>query len=466
MPALPPETLLHDGAYRIESPLGRGGFGLTYRARDVLGERDVAIKECFPNGCERADLDVMPSDYAARGCLQAFRRIFHAQAAHLKELTHPSIVALLDVFDENETTYIVMPLLEGPTLLEQIESHGPLPPDRALAHFEKLADALSAIHGAGFLHLDVKPENAILVDDSPVLVDFDLLIEREKPDFNTQPLSLATQIGTPGYAPLEQYAQHAKLSPATDVYALGATLYHLVTGAAPLSAVDRAAGVELAPLSQVQPGLDAQLRGAIESALHLDAAKRPQSVPELLELFRAPVVVADAPTLDDRPQLAAHAHGSYRIVMTRRQPAMPARCVCCYARAPAAQWQLNSPSGKWQMPLCIECQNHQNAAKLGDKVTFWGMGGSLVLAMGGVFLSVANRSFLPILFCLFAIVLNFSAMSYGALKNSRAEEMLSDFCSDLATPATFVFNGRVYIWRFRNSRFAEEFKELNAEFVI
>ena len=99
MPALPPETTLHDGTYRIESHLARGGFGLTYRARDLKNERDVAIKECFPNGCEREDLNVVPSDYAARGCLQAFRHIFHNQADVLKELTHPSIVALLVVFD-------------------------------------------------------------------------------------------------------------------------------------------------------------------------------------------------------------------------------------------------------------------------------------------------------------------------------------------------------------------------------
>ena len=465
MPALPPETLLHDGAYRIDSPLARGGFGLTYRARDLKNERDVAIKECFPAGCERDGLDVVPSDFAARGCLEAFRRGFHAQAARLRQLDHPAIVALLDAFDENQTTYLVMALLDGPTLLEHIEARGPLAPAVAISHVERLAGALGAIHGAGYLHLDVKPENAILVDGAPVLVDFDLLTEREKPDFNTRPLSLATQIGTPGYAPLEQYAQHAKLSPATDIYALGATMYHLLTGNAPLSAVDRAAGVALPDLAQSLPDLEARLREALQKSLHLDAPRRPQSVGELLELFKAPATPA-APVADDRPQLAAHAQGSYRIVLTRKQPALPARCVCCYARAPATQWQLNSPSGKWQLPLCEACAHHQHAARLGDKVTFWGMGASLVLALGGVFLSVANRSFLPILFCLVAIVLNFTAMSYGALKNSRAQEMLSDYCSDLSTPATYVYNGRVHIWRFRNSKFAEEFKELNEDFVV
>ena len=462
MAALPPETLLHDGAYRLDEPIGRGGFGLTYRARDLENERDIAIKECFPSGCERDDKSVRPSDFAGRGCLEAFRRGFHAQAARLGHLSHPAIVPLYDVFDENETTYLVMGLLEGPTLLERIEQKGALSPDAALAQFEVLADALAAIHGAGFLHLDVKPENAILVNESPVLVDFDLLAPREKPDFDTRPLSLATQIGTPGYAPLEQYAQHAALSPATDIYALGATLYHLLTGEAPLSAVDRAAGLALPSLVEKQPALDAHLARAIEGALQLNALERPQSVAALIEMMQTPVAVPD----DDRPQNAAHAQGSYRIVMTRRTPELPARCVCCYAKAPATSWQLNSPSGKWQLPLCAECQRHQHAAKQGDRATFWGMGGSLLTALGGVALSVANRSFLPILLCLVALVLNFSAMSYGALKNSRAEEMLSDFCSDLSSPATYVFNGRVHIWRFRNSRFAEEFKEKNAEFVI
>lgn len=466
MPALPPETLLQEGAYCIEALLARGGFGLTYRARDVKNERDVAIKECFPAGCERQQTNVVPTDFAARGCLEAFKRGFHAQAARLQSLKHPFIVSLLDVFDENDTTYLVMALLEGPTLLEHVEENGPIPSDAVIGHFEKLADALSAIHGAGYLHLDIKPENAILVEGSPILVDFDLLMEREKPDFNTRPLSLATQIGTPGYAPLEQYAQHAKLSPATDVYALGATMYHLLTGAAPLSAVDRAAGVVLPPISQTLPELEAQICGALERALHLDAPQRPQSVAEMLELLKAPVDAATAPTPDDRPQNTSHSKGSYRIVMTKRQPELPMRCVCCYARTPIAQWQLNSHSGKFQLPLCEACEHHQQAAKMGDKVTFWGMALSLFMAMGGVALSVANRSFLPILFCLFAIIVNFAAMSYGALKNSRAEEMLSDFCSDLATPATYVYNGRVHIWRFRNSKFAEEFKELNDEFVV
>ena len=325
---------------------------------------------------------------------------------------------------------------------------------------------MQSIHDAGFLHLDIKPENAILVGGEPVLVDFDLLSERDKPDFNTRPLALSTQIGTPGYAPLEQYAQHAALSPATDVYALGATFYHLITGQPPFSAVDRAAGLELPTLAQTQPNLEPHLSRAVERALHLQTLERPQSVPELLEMLRQPAP-DDTPIVPvDRPQGTTHAQGSYRIVLTRRTAEMPARCVCCYARAPAELWQLNSPSGKWQLPLCHLCQRHHRAAKQGDQVTFWGMGGSIILALGGVALSVANRSFLPILLCLVALALNFGAMSYGALKNSRAESMLSDYCSDLAHPATYVFNGRVHIWRFRNSRFAEEFKELNEEFVV
>ena len=464
MAALPPETLLHDGDYQLREVLGRGGFGLTYRALDLRDQSEVAIKECFPANCERRELAVVPADFAGRGNLEAFRRGFHLQAQRLKTLSHPAIVALLDVFDENETTYLVMSLLEGPTLLQHLEERGPLSPLAALQQVERLAGALHLIHDAGYLHLDIKPENAILVAGEPVLVDFDLLCQRDKPDLDTRPLALSTQIGTPGYAPLEQYAQHAALCPATDVYALGATFYHLLTGQAPLSAVDRAAGLELPALSQARPELEPHLSRAVERALCLQTIERPQSVPELLELLRPQAPAVPAP--EDRPQQATHAQGSYRIVVTRRAVEMPVRCVCCYARAPQNLWLLNSPSGKWQMPLCAMCLRHQQAAKLGDRVTFWGMGASLILALGGVALSVANRSFVPIMLCLVALALNFGAMSYGALKNSRAESMLSDFCSDLATPATYVFNGRVHIWRFRNSKFAEEFRELNEEFVV
>lgn len=464
MAALPPETLLHDGAYRLGEVLGRGGFGLTYRAFDVRGQREVAIKECFPAHCTRDGRNVVGADFAGCASLEAFRRGFHLQATRLQNLSHPAIVTLFDVFDENQTTYLVMALLEGPTQLQFLEERGALSPSIALEQIEHLAGALEAIHDAGYLHLDIKPENVILVAGAPVLVDFDLLAARDKPDFDTRPLSLATQIGTPGYAPLEQYAQHAALCPATDVYALGATFYHLLSGQAPLSAVDRAAGVALPALTQFQPHLEPHLGQAIECALALQTPERPQSIEEWRELLSEP---QNAPVpADDRPQGAAHAQGSYRIVLTRREPQIPMRCVCCYAKAPTSSWLLNSPSGKWQLPLCEMCQRHQRAAKQGDRVTFWGMGTSLVSALGGVALSVANRSFLPIVLCLGALILNFTAMSYGALKNSRAQDMLSDFCSDLATPATYVFNGRVHIWRFRNSRFAEEFKELNQEFVV
>jgi serine/threonine protein kinase len=463
MAALPPGTSLFNGAYILEAPLGRGGFGLTYRAHEAEGERPVAIKECFPTGCVREGLNVESGDFASRECLESFRILFREQAARLKALHHPAIVPLHDCFDENGTTYLVMDLLEGPTLLQKLESEGAVPIETALEWGERLASALDAMHSAGFLHLDIKPENTILVDDEPVLVDFDLMTPRDSNDLRTRPLQLAAQIGTPGYAPLEQYAQHATLSPATDVYALGATLYHLISGNTPLSAVDRAAGVTLPPLQAANADLPPHLGVAIENAMHLQSGKRPQNIAEWLQSLQTPL---EPEPDDEAPQNAAHSQGLYRVVLTVKTPVFPKRCVCCYAKSPTEEWTLSSPSGRWQLPLCELCRRHQAEARQSGFIIFWGMGASLLLAILGVWLSVLSNSFFPIFFCLLAPILCFTVMTYSGLKNSRAEEMLSDYCCDLNEPALYIFNGRVYIWKFRNSRYSEEFKEKNRDYVV
>jgi len=464
MSFLAPSTSLKNGEYTLESPIGRGGFGCTYRAFDHQTERTVAIKECFPSGCERQENTIVAGDFASHECLEKFRQLFREQGAHLAAIRHRAVVSLRDYFDENGTTYLVMDLLEGPTLLEQIEQQGPLPLEVASEIVAELADALKTIHDAGFLHLDIKPENVIMTNGVPVLVDFDLMSARDSHDFTTRPLQLAMQIGTPGYAPLEQYASQAPISPATDLYALGATFYHIATGIAPLSAVDRAAGMELSSPSTIRSEILPHHSHAIETAMQLQSGERPQSVADFLLLLQTPVVPNEDD--EDKPQFAAHAKGFYRIVLTQKSAIFPKRCVCCYGKRPTDTWLLNSPSGKQILPLCDMCARHQKAAKQSGQVTFWGMGAALLITGLGVYLSVVNQSFFPIFLCFFAVILCFSSMSYGALKSSRAEEMLSDYCGDPAEPAVYIFNGRVHVWKFRNSNFAEDFKEKNQEFVV
>lgn len=475
MAALPPGTALSDGVYILEEVLGRGGFGITYRASDTRSSRPVAIKECFPSGCERQGTEVHPGDFYSSSHLESFKYGLRQQARILEHLTHPAIVSVVETFDANNTVYMVMDLVEGETLHQYIEKRGALPPEEATAWLEPIAGAVAAVHHAGLLHLDIKPENAIVVDESAhalVLVDFDLAQSQELDDFRTRPLALATQCGTPGYAPLEQYAQHARLTRATDVYALGATLYHLLTGQVPNSAVDRAAGEALRLPSAVTTGLPADLEAGVLAALAIKPDERPPDIESFLKALQpAPPLVT--PDEDDdafippvTPQFMAHNAGMiHRIVLNTETPVWPKRCVCCFERA-ETDYTLNSPSGRWSLPLCHVCEKHQQLARQAGRVTTIGLTFSVVVALVAVAASVLAESFWPIFLGPVGIMTNFISMNYGGLKNSRAEETMRDTCSDLSQPVTYNFNGRVHIWRFKNARFAEEFRKRNAAFVV
>lgn len=475
MAALPPGTRLKNGAYILENVLGRGGFGITYRAQDVWSGDTVAIKECFPLGCERKGQEVAPGDFFSASHLESFKTGMRQQAESLEKLQHPAIVRVLENFEANNTVYMVMQFVPGPTLHQLVESEGPVAPEAALGWLEPLASAVRALHGAGLLHLDIKPENAIVapIEDHPhlVLVDFDLIQPREANDFRTRPLALAAQCGTPGYSPLEQYSQHARLTPASDVYALGATMYHLLTGQAPCPAVDRAAGAALKLPSDYKAGVPEHMERAVLEAMEMKPEARFADVPAFLQALRTGDGVRGD---DDDPafsqpssaQFVAHTSGLiHRIVVTTDKPILPQRCVCCFDRS-QTDYFVSGPSHRWTLPLCLACKKHHGAAKQGGIVTLWGIVISLVIALGGVAVSVATDSFWPILLGPAGIFINFVSMNYGGLKNSRAEELMNDTCCDLSEPVTHNFNGRVHIWRFKNARYAEEFKKRNAPFVV
>lgn len=471
MSALSSQTSLHGGAYVIEGVIGRGGFGITYRARDVEEDREVAIKECFPAGCERRHGEIVAGDFFSHAHCESFQNRFRAQAEHLKGIAHPNLMRVFDCFDENGTVYLVMELVEGPTLQTVIEQR-PIALEEARHWVERLAAALGALHAGGLLHLDVKPENAILRGSEPILLDFDLVQPKGEVDFSTRPLSMAMQCGTPGYAPLEQYAQTGQLSPATDLYALGATFYHLLAGHAPLSAIDRIAGSSLRPPAEFRDELEPHLSAAILRALEIKSEARPADAREFLLSLDLPAPDPDEDddahsTMTLAPQMMKHGTGYHRIVLKERTPLLPKRCVCCHDKAdPNVTWVLNSPSGRWELPFCDVCRRHQLAAKASGLVTFWGSILSLVLAVVVVVLSFITSSLLPLLLGPVCIVINFAALSYGALKSSRAEEMMKNGCCDPAEPAAYNFNGRVHIWRFKNPLYAEDFKKKNANAVI
>ena len=290
--ALPTGTTLRSGDFVLEGVLGQGGSGITYRAADRGLHRAAAIKEFFPQGCRR-----MGNAVAAVGGSDEFaaaRERFLAEARILAQFKHPNIVNVYTIFEENDSAYMVMEFLSGADLQEMVETRGALPEREALGIIEQVAGALEVVHRAGMLHLDIKPDNVILDESTPgapraVLLDFGLTRKLETAaGYATTRLDTFARFGTAGYAPLEQYSRTAKTGVYTDIYALAATLYVLLTGQTPPEATDRAAGAALPDARSFNRAVSTPVAGALAIGLAMEPQARPQSVPAFLDLLRAP----------------------------------------------------------------------------------------------------------------------------------------------------------------------------------
>ena len=269
------QTALHE--YRIEQVLGVGGFGITYRARDLNLDKDVAIKEYLPGELAMRAPDgnvVVQSTECEEGYTWGRDR-FLLEARTLAKFSHPNIVRVLRYFEANATAYMVMDYEKGEAL-KAILQQAPRPPESLLKGLlAPLLDGLAAVHAAGFLHRDIKPDNIFLrADGRPVLIDFGAA--RYALGGGTRSL---TSILTPGFAPLEQYSTDGKQGPWTDIYAMGGVLYRAVTDKNPPDAVTRLRGDSLNQgLAAVRARYSDSFLRAIEWSLALDETKRPQSI--------------------------------------------------------------------------------------------------------------------------------------------------------------------------------------------
>jgi serine/threonine protein kinase len=277
---LPAGTQLNHGGFSVGRVLGRGGFGITYLGADLRLKRAVAIKEFFPAGSTRQGTCVMVPSTLSRADYDLARQKFLQEARLLARFRHPSIVNVYEVFEENNTAYMVMEYLQGENLLERMErSGGPLDEAELVALAGPVAEALNEVHAAGVLHRDIKPENIMLVgaDGSPrpVLIDFGAAREFASGMANRHSIVL-----TPGYAPLEQYSEEARRGPFTDVYALAATLYHVATGQQPPAATERALGVALKSPRTLNSALGPAFDAAIMHGMEMKVDARPQSAHE------------------------------------------------------------------------------------------------------------------------------------------------------------------------------------------
>ena len=308
-------TLLHGGKYTIERKIGQGGFGITYKAFDEKLQRVVAIKEFFyANGCSRLGTTNSviylseDKDFARK-----LKARFLSEARKQAQLNHPHIVQVYDVFEENETAYFVMEYVDGQSLADLLKSKGRLPLHLAVQYIEQLCIALAYLHEQRMCHLDIKPANILCSAAGKIkLLDFGLSKQYDWIGQNTSTVLALSK----GYAPIEQYSSEgiSELLPATDIYALGATLFHLFAGYRPPEATSLVSN----PLPPIE-GLSTELNQIIARAMHTDKNKRYQTVAFFLQAVKDCNV--EAP--DSKVEIADREEDATEIVLPNPAPASP-----------------------------------------------------------------------------------------------------------------------------------------------
>lgn len=281
-------TFLHRGKYKIEKVIGQGSFSIIYLATDQNRKDKVIVKE------------FILKDISDRSLINLYKKKFVREGVLLQKLNHKHIVKCIDVFDENNTSYYVTEFANGVRLRDYLEQSTRfdltlrISEYRSIHIIKLIAEALDYLHKRGICHLDVKPTNiiynhvhnegydAIKVADTITLLDFACAasfngaISENYLEYSTSPKSY-----TKGYAPLEQISNSGKISPATDIYALGATWYFLLTGKRPPEAIDILYNGGIDEISNVS----SKVNNAIRSAMQPRIEDRPQSITEFLAIF-------------------------------------------------------------------------------------------------------------------------------------------------------------------------------------
>ena len=277
---------LQNGKYRIIDVLGQGGFGITYLALQVKLNRKVAIKEFFMkehcNRDENSSFVSVPS-VGSRELVERFKQKFLKEAGLIASFDNANIIRIHDVFEENGTAYYVMEYLEGKSLKALVDESGALPEALAVKYIRQVAEALKEVHENNLLHLDVKPANIMLdKKGNAVLIDFGISKHYDEAGHQTSSAGVGI---SEGYAPIEQYEAGAlkTFTPVTDIYALGATLFFLLTGTRP----PKASYVYDEGLPPMPEALSLTVRKAVESAMQPRRKDRPQSVEEFLGLVES-----------------------------------------------------------------------------------------------------------------------------------------------------------------------------------
>ena len=277
---LPPDTVI--GGYRVARKISAGGFGVVYLAVDHEGQQ-VAIKEYLPSALTmREPGELVPQVPPEK--LSLYRlglKSFFEEGRALAQISHPSVVSVLNFFRQNETVYMVMNYLEGATLQDFIVTARDLKREKVFREstirslFDEILRGLRIVHQHKMLHLDLKPANIFITDDNrAVMIDFGAAREVLNKEGNfTRPMY------TPGFAAPEMYRRDSTMGPWTDIYAIGACIYSCMQGYPPNDAPQRLEKDRLAlALTRMRGVYSDNLIEVVEWCMSLDPLSRPQSV--------------------------------------------------------------------------------------------------------------------------------------------------------------------------------------------
>jgi serine/threonine protein kinase len=469
--ALPPGTKLHGGVYSVGRVLGQGGFGITYLGGDIRARRPVAIKEFFPYGSTRRGAEVHPFGGLATADYASSRAKFLDEARILARFDHAGIVDVYGTFEENNTAYMVMELLRGKSLMQLVEERGPLPEREAVDYITRAGEALEVVHAASLLHRDLKPDNIMLtLEGDVVLIDFGTART-----FAAGKTGRMTTMVTPGYAPLEQYGESVRFGPFTDVYGLGATLYHVLTGQMPAPATDRAGGVDLVPPRRLNPAISAAVEEAILWALQMRVDQRPQTVQAFVDALKSAKPTAPPPPPQPQPapvplpprrptwRPSVQYDGPYDVEVDGESVRWPDRCACCFQQpdsalrvehtAPGGFLGLFSETQGWDVPYCAQCVEHvQTEASPPGGNLGGAIAGALIGGPIGLLVGLGSAAYALI-----------GAASY----RSRLEGLLRPTCAAVGPAVAYRgWYGDTHAFTFLSREYADAFRRQNATTMV
>ncbi len=293
--SLRPFTVL-SGKYMVGKVIGEGGFGITYIGFNMDTELPVAIKEYFPS--ELATRDITAGNALsifAGESQQLYKEGLEKYLREARNLTMfsdlPGIVTVKDFFYENETAYIIMEYINGITLKQHlVKVGGKMSQHEVIKMMKPVLESMIKIHETGMIHRDISPDNIMITKNNQIkLTDFGAARVCNGEDNKS-----ITVVLKRGYAPEEQYRVKGSQGPWTDVYALCATMYRMITGVTPQEALERIIEDNVEPLSKFDPDIWPEIEYGIMKGLSLRASDRFQNVSELVDVLYYSVVEKDA----------------------------------------------------------------------------------------------------------------------------------------------------------------------------